>query len=71
MVARGTSCATGRRSTQRRVDLKVPAEWGGIADPENLQPLCEDCLKGKRQYQETCASYSEQIRNAADSDGTQ
>ena len=48
------------------VDLKVPPEWGGIADPENLRPLCEDCLKGKRQYQETYASYSEQIRNASD-----
>jgi hypothetical protein len=44
------------------VDLKVPPEWGGTADPENLQPLCEDCLQGKRQYQETYASYSEQIR---------
>ena len=53
------------------VDLKVPPEWGGIADPENLQPLCEDCLKGKRQYQETYASYSEQIRHAADFDEPQ
>jgi len=53
------------------VDLKVPPEWGGVADPENLQPLCEDCLTGKRQYQETYASYSEQIRHAADFDEPQ
>ena len=53
------------------VDLKVPPEWGGIADPENLQPLCEDCIEGKRQYQETYASYSEQIRHAADFDEPQ
>ena len=53
------------------VDFKVPPEWGGIADPENLQPLCEDCLKGKRQYQETYSSYSEQIRRAADFDEPQ
>lgn len=30
----------------------------------DIKPLCEDCLKGKRQYQETYASYSEQIRHA-------
>lgn len=53
------------------VDLKVPPEWGGHPDPENLQPLCEDCLQGKRQYQETYASYSEQIRHAAEFDEPQ
>src|SRR5713226_5747885 len=29
------------------VDLRVPPEWGGTTDPENLWPLCEDCLEGK------------------------
>jgi hypothetical protein len=53
------------------VDLRVPPEWGGTTDPENLWPLCEDCLEGKRQYLETYASYSEQIRHAASFDEPQ
>jgi hypothetical protein len=46
-------------------DLRVPPEWGGTTDPENLWPLCEECLEGRRQYLETYASYSDQIRHAA------
>ncbi|HXL93579.1 MAG TPA: HNH endonuclease signature motif containing protein [Streptosporangiaceae bacterium] len=53
------------------VDLMVPPEWGGTTDPENLRPLCEDCFNGKRQYLETYASYSEQIRHAASFDEPQ
>lgn len=53
------------------VDLKVPPEWGGTTDPENLQPLCEECLEGKRQHLGTYISYSEQIRNAASFDEPQ
>ena len=53
------------------VDLRVPPEWGGTTDPENLWPLCEECLEGKRQYLETYASYSEQIRYAASFDEPQ
>lgn len=47
------------------VDLMVPPEWGGTTDPENLRPLCEECLDGKRQYLGTYLAYSEQIRHAA------
>jgi hypothetical protein len=36
-----------------------------------IRSLCEDCLKGKRQYQQTYASYSEQIGHAADFDEPQ
>jgi HNH endonuclease len=53
------------------VDLMVPPEWGGTTDPENLRPLCEDCLTGKRQYLDTYASYSEQIKHAASFDEPQ
>lgn len=53
------------------VDLKVPWDWGGTNDPENLQPLCEECRDGKRQYFETYASYSEHIRRAASYDEPQ
>jgi hypothetical protein len=51
--------------------LKVPAEWGGTTDPENLWPLCEECLEGRHQYLETYASYSEQIQHAASFDEPQ
>jgi hypothetical protein len=53
------------------VDLMVPPEWGGTTDPENLRPLCEECLDGKRQYLGTYVSYSEQIRRAANFDEPQ
>jgi hypothetical protein len=52
-------------------DLRVPPEWGGTTDPENLWPLCEECLEGRRQYLETYASYSDQIRYAAGFDEPQ
>jgi hypothetical protein len=35
------------------VDLRVPPDWGGTHHPENLQPLCEECCEGKRQYLHT------------------
>jgi len=53
------------------VDLRVPPDWGGTNDPENLQPLCEECQEGKRQYLQTYAPYSEQIRLAASFDEPQ
>jgi hypothetical protein len=63
-------CALCGRSPARHgvvlePDMRVPPEWGGTTDPENLQPLCEECLEGRHQYLETYASYSEQIRHAA------
>jgi hypothetical protein len=47
------------------VDLRVPSDWGGTNEPENLQPLCEECHEGKRQYLQTYSTYSNQIRHAA------
>jgi hypothetical protein len=74
-LAPGFCAQCGRSPTKHgvvlEVDLKVPPEWGGTTDPENLWPLCEDCLEGKRQYLETYASYSEQIRHAASFDEPQ
>jgi hypothetical protein len=63
-------CAQCGRSPLRHgialeVDLRVPPDWGGTTDPENLQPLCEECHEGKRQHLETYAPYSDQIRHAA------
>ena len=74
-LAPGLCAQCGRKpmkdGVRLEVDLKVPPEWGGTTDPENLQPLCEECLEGKRQYLGTYVSYSEQIRNAASFDEPQ
>ena len=32
------------------VDHKVPQEWGGSDDPENLWAVCEECNAGKKNY---------------------
>jgi hypothetical protein len=46
------------------VDHKVPQSWGGDSEPENLQPLCEDCSAGKRDYFRSFEAHAEQIRAA-------
>lgn len=69
-------CAQCGRTPSRHgvvldVDLRVPQDWGGTSDPENLQALCEECQDGKRQYLETYAAHAEQIRHAASFDEPQ
>jgi HNH endonuclease len=54
-----------RHGVVLNVDLRVPPDWGGTNDPENLQPLCEECREGKHQFLQTYAAHSEQIRHAA------
>lgn len=46
------------------VDHKVPQSWGGGNEIENLQPLCEDCNAGKRDYFQTYDVHAEKIRLA-------
>jgi hypothetical protein len=46
------------------VDYRVPPSWGGDSAPENLQPLCEQCRDGKRDYYKSFESMSAQIRAA-------
>jgi len=60
-VLRHGRCAMcGRTPLEDRirlqVDHKIPKEWGGTDVLENLQPLCEDCNRGKKNL---FASYSE------------
>ncbi len=45
-------------------DRKVPLSWGGDNEPENLQPLCEECHAGKRDYFGSFEAHAEQIRAA-------
>ncbi|MGC4154858.1 MAG: HNH endonuclease [Propionicimonas sp.] len=53
------------------VDFKVPPSWGGSSEPENLQPLCEDCAIGKRDYFQTYDPYADKIRRAISYDEPQ
>lgn len=47
------------------VDHKLPREWGGTNDLENLQPLCSECNGGKKDHFRTYQSFTERIRQAA------
>jgi len=47
------------------VDHKLPREWGGTDDIENLQPLCEECNAGKKAFYATYDAYGDAIRVAA------
>jgi 5-methylcytosine-specific restriction endonuclease McrA len=46
------------------VDHKVPREWGGGDELENLQPLCEECNGGKKAWYQTYNSHADEIRTA-------
>lgn len=50
------------------VDHKIPQEWGGGDELENLQPLCEECNGGKKAWYATYDMHAEQIRAAIDHD---
>jgi 5-methylcytosine-specific restriction endonuclease McrA len=47
------------------VDHKVPREWGGTDELDNLQPLCEQCNSGKKAYFATYDIYAEEIKAAS------
>lgn len=46
------------------VDHKVPREWGGTSDIDNLQALCSECNEGKKAYFSTFDADAEKIRAA-------
>ncbi|WP_202865731.1 HNH endonuclease [Kribbella turkmenica] len=46
------------------VDHKVPRDWGGGDEPENLQPLCEQCNGGKRSWYQSYSGHADEIRAA-------
>lgn len=53
------------------VDHKIPKEWGGGNEDENLQPLCEQCNAGKKNHFKSYAPFVDQIRVAATYDEPQ
>jgi 5-methylcytosine-specific restriction endonuclease McrA len=46
------------------VDHRVPKDWGGGDEIENLQPLCEPCNGGKRAWYQTYNAHADKIRAA-------
>lgn len=52
------------------VDHRIPREWGGTNDVENLEALCEECNGGKKAYFATldavamrrCINYDESVQ---------
>lgn len=50
------------------VDHILPQAWGGSDLEENLQPLCEECNAGKKDYYGDFDQYEPLIRQAASAD---
>ncbi|GAA1200223.1 HNH endonuclease [Pseudonocardia alaniniphila] len=46
------------------VDHRVPQAWGGDNEIENLQPLCEDCNHGKKDFYSSHDAHAEEIKQA-------
>jgi hypothetical protein len=47
-----------------QVDHKIPKEWGGSDSVENLQPLCEECNRGKKNLFASYSDHADAIRVA-------
>lgn len=47
------------------IDLRLPRSWGGSAEADNLQPLCEQCASGKREFRQIHAVHADKIQRAA------
>ena len=47
-----------------QVDHKIPKEWGGTDHIDNLQPLCEECNRGKKNLFATYDRFADAIRSA-------
>ena len=60
-----------RDAAELDVAYRLPAAWGGVAEPDNLEPLCTQCAVGKRQYMEVHAVHADKIRLAAGYDEPQ
>lgn len=50
------------------VDHILPQAWGGTDSEENLQPLCEECNAGKKDYYSDFDQYADLIQEAASAD---
>lgn len=72
-VLRNQRCdQCGRTPTEHgvvlHVDHKIPRDWGGTNDLDNLQALCSECNEGKKNYYATYNKYANEIRQAINYD---
>ena len=51
-----------------QVDHKMPQSWGGTHAITNLQPLCEECNRGKKAYFASLDAFGPEIRAASEYD---
>lgn len=51
-----------------QVDHKLPQSWGGSNELDNLQALCEECNRGKKNHFQTLDRYGPQIAAASEHD---
>lgn len=69
VLAPGKCNVCGRTVAEDGVKLEVdhvlPQSWGGTDDLDNLQPLCEECNRGKKAYYGSFDRYADRIRDAA------
>jgi HNH endonuclease len=47
-----------------QVDHRIPKAWGGTDDLDNLQPLCEECNRGKKDLFASFEEHASAIRAA-------
>jgi 5-methylcytosine-specific restriction endonuclease McrA len=47
-----------------QVDHKIPKAWGGTDDLGNLQPLCEECNRGKKDLFKSYSEYATEFQHA-------
>jgi 5-methylcytosine-specific restriction endonuclease McrA len=48
-----------------QVDHRLPKDWGGTDALENLQPLCEECNRGKKNLYASYNEFADKIKAAA------
>lgn len=46
------------------VDHKIPRDWGGTNDRDNLQPLCSECNENKKNLWADYDQYKEKVQKA-------
>ena len=70
LVLQSGRCRLCGRSSDRDgvtlvVDHILPQAWGGSDSADNLQPLCEDCNAGEKDYYGDFDQHADRIREAA------
>lgn len=57
-------CGIGPKEAKLQIDHIVPRSWGGKAELDNLEPLCEKHNNGKRAFFDSLNPYSDALASA-------